>query len=172
MSLLSVQKNKKNRRTYGCHTGSLDTRWRGMSLRDGNIVPWSHMGRLERREDMLTLENLHERSCTVNKLCWRAQQIEGKLGLCGLNGTRVLDSNVQFRDEQHLIDGSSVSRAEKQPTTVLNVTQEDHLSVFRISVSRNVLPPTCKELLSSDETGLESLEFTLPVHYELSKTLA
>lgn len=85
---------------------------------------------------------------------------------------RKLDSNVQFRDDQHPSDGTSVSRAERQPNTVLYVTQEGHLSVFRISVSRNVLPLACQGLLSPSETGLGSLEFFFPVHYELSKTLA
>lgn len=87
--------------------------------------------------------NLHERSCAINKLCRRAQQGEGEVGACGVNGTGEVDSNVQFRDEQHPSDGTSVSRDEWQPSAVLSVTQEDHLPVFRISFSRNLLPLAC-----------------------------
>ena len=94
------------------------------------------------------------------------------MGSSGVNGTGELDSNAHFRDEQHPSDGSSVSRAEWQPTSVLHVTQEGQLSVFRVSVCRDVLPIAGQGLLSSGETGLECPELSLPVHYELSKTLA
>lgn len=96
----------------------------------------------------------------------------GEVGSCDVNGTGELDSNVQFRDEQRPSDGTSVSRAEWQPTADLYGTQEYHLPVFRVSFSRNVLPLTCQGLLSSGETGFEPLEFSHSVHYELSKTLA
>lgn len=65
------------------------------------------------------------------------------MGSRDVNGTGELDSNVQLRDEQHPGDGASVSRAEWQPTTLLHVSQEDHLPVSRVSVSREVLPLAC-----------------------------
>ncbi len=147
-----------------------DEEW---TFRMGILFPdptWEHFN--WKRRICWHFKNLHERSCAINKLCWRAQQTEGELGTCGVNGTGELDSNAQFRDEQRPSDGTYVSRDEWQPTAVLSVTQEDHLPVFRISVSWNVLPLSCQGLLSSGETDLESLEFVHTVHYELPKALA
>lgn len=87
-------------------------------------------------------------------------------------GKKSWTPNAQLRHEQHPSDGTSFPRAEWQPTTHLCVSQERHLTVFRVSFSRNILPVAHKGYISSGHTGLRSHEFSHFVHYELSKTLA
>lgn len=123
-------------------------------------------------DDMLTRGE--RRRPAANSFSWGAQQSErdGRWAHVMWMGKKSWTTNAQLRHEQHPSDGTSFPRAEWQPDTHLGVSQERHLSVFRVSFSRKVLPVAHKEYISSGYTCLMSHKFSLFIHYELSKTLA